>query len=263
VQTLLVAFSRRMCCSRVCRDRRRAGRPRESLDTPTMRHRHVAFIFFPRREIGRVRPAVAERYAKTLRAADGDVRSEFTRRTQQCKAQQVCSHRHENIRRVRLRDKSFVIMNVAVGAGILHERAKDLFIELEGLVVADLDLNAERFGAGFDDIDGLGVAFDPRRRKYFCRAGDSWHMCMASAAAVASSSSEALAMARPVRSLTMVWKFNSASNRPWEISADMACIGVQARIFQNVPLNHRRRDAVGITHADERTEHLVFARRWP
>ncbi len=41
---------------------------------------------------------------------------------------------------------------------------------------------------------------------------------MASAAAVASSSIEALAVTRPVRSLTTVWKFSSASSRPWLIS---------------------------------------------
>ena len=42
---------------------------------------------------------------------------------------------------------------------------------------------------------------------------------IASAAAVASSSIDALAMAMPVRSVTMVWKFSSASIRPCEISA--------------------------------------------
>ncbi len=34
---LLVAFSRRMCCSRVCSARRSAGRPAASTDTPTRR----------------------------------------------------------------------------------------------------------------------------------------------------------------------------------------------------------------------------------
>ena len=43
-------------------------------------------------------------------------------------------------------------------------------------------------------------------------------MAMASAAAVPSSSSEALARSMAVRSLTMVWKFNNASRRPCEIS---------------------------------------------
>ena len=42
---------------------------------------------------------------------------------------------------------------------------------------------------------------------------------MASAAAVASSSIEALAMSMPVRSVTIVWKLTSASMRPCEISA--------------------------------------------
>ena len=41
---------------------------------------------------------------------------------------------------------------------------------------------------------------------------------IASAAAVPSSSSEALAVGSPVRSATMVWKLSSASSRPWEIS---------------------------------------------
>ena len=41
---------------------------------------------------------------------------------------------------------------------------------------------------------------------------------MASAAAVASSRSEALARLIPVRSAIIVWKFKSASRRPWEIS---------------------------------------------
>jgi hypothetical protein len=44
-------------------------------------------------------------------------------------------------------------------------------------------------------------------------------MAMASAAAVASSSSEALASSRPVRSMTICWKFSRASRRPWAISA--------------------------------------------
>ena len=45
-----------------------------------------------------------------------------------------------------------------------------------------------------------------------------WHKVIASAAAVASSSIDALAIAIPVRSVTMVWKFTSASSRPCEIS---------------------------------------------
>ncbi len=42
---------------------------------------------------------------------------------------------------------------------------------------------------------------------------------IASAAAVASSSIDALAIAIPVRSVTIVWKLTSASSRPCDISA--------------------------------------------
>ena len=44
-------------------------------------------------------------------------------------------------------------------------------------------------------------------------------MCIASAAAVASSSSDAFASGRAVRSAIIVWKLSSASSRPCEISA--------------------------------------------
>ena len=48
----------------------------------------------------------------------------------------------------------------------------------------------------------------------------AWYaMNIASAAAVPSSRSEAFAISSPVRSTTIVWKFNSASSRPCEISA--------------------------------------------
>ena len=50
-------------------------------------------------------------------------------------------------------------------------------------------------------------AFDIRRLKV-----------MASAAAVPSSSSDALASASPARSATIVWKLSNASRRPWLIS---------------------------------------------
>ena len=43
-------------------------------------------------------------------------------------------------------------------------------------------------------------------------------MVIASAQAVASSRSDALAISKPVRSLIMVWKFSIASSRPCEIS---------------------------------------------
>ena len=51
------------------------------------------------------------------------------------------------------------------------------------------------------------------------RPAARWAIAIASAAAVASSSSEALAICSAVRSPISVWKFSSASSRPCAISA--------------------------------------------
>ena len=55
-------------------------------------------------------------------------------------------------------------------------------------------------------------------RKVRPRRADRRASVIASAAAVASSSSEAPAHGSAVRSAIIVWKFSSASSRPWEIS---------------------------------------------
>ena len=66
---------------------------------------------------------------------------------------------------------------------------------------------------------------------------------IASAAAVASSSSEAFAVGRPHRSPTMVWKFSSASRRPCEISG---WYGVYA-VYQDGSSSTLRRMTAGVT----------------
>jgi hypothetical protein len=100
----------------------------------------------------------------------------------------------------------------------LHERAENFFAERKIFVIADDDFDAKRVRAGADDFDGLrmtGFGDEENVAAIFERSD----IVIASAAAVASSSIEALARSRPVSSLAIVWKFSSASSRPWEISA--------------------------------------------
>src|SRR5699024_4889129 len=66
---------------------------------------------------------------------------------------------------------------------------------------------------------------------------------IASAAAVLSSSSEEFAVGKPVRSAIMVWKFNKASRRPWEISG---WYGVYA-VYQPGSSSTLRRITGGVT----------------
>ena len=84
---------------------------------------------------------------------------------------------------------------------------------------------------------------------------------MASAQAVASSSSEALAMSSAVRSadhrLEIQQRFEAALGN---LGLIRRVLRVPAGIFQNVALDDRRRDAIVIAHADERAENLVLRR---
>ena len=85
--------------------------------------------------------------------------------------------------------------------------------------VADDDLDADRLGAGGDHGDRLRVASRRRRRTADAACLVERRISViASAAAVDSSSIDALAMSMPVRSVTIVWKLRSASSRPWLIS---------------------------------------------
>ena len=71
------------------------------------------------------------------------------------------------------------------------------------------------------DLDRLRMAVvgDEEGRLRASSCDGARHSVIASAAAVASSSSDAFAIGRPVRSATIVWKLSSASSRPCEISA--------------------------------------------
>ncbi len=62
------------------------------------------------------------------------------------------------------------------------------------------------------------VSASTRKRSDLLFLFDRCASVIASAAAVPSSSSDAFAVGSPVRSETTVWKFSSASSRPWEIS---------------------------------------------
>ena len=73
VQMLQVAFSRRMCCSRVCRASRYAGRPPRRRETPTRRPGRWRSSPARDRHVAGVRAAVEHRHAEALRGADHDV----------------------------------------------------------------------------------------------------------------------------------------------------------------------------------------------
>ena len=105
MQMLLVAFSRRMCCSRVCSASRYAGcavgvpgdadQPAGQLPLQPGPDRHEAGV----------RAAEAERHAEALRRADHHVRAPLARRAEQGQREQVGGHRDDRAAAVRLRHR--------------------------------------------------------------------------------------------------------------------------------------------------------------
>src|SRR3954471_12952266 len=141
VHTLLVAFSRRMCCSRVCSAIRSAGFPSAPRGTPLLAAGQQALEFISRREKGGVRTAKAHRHAEALRAADADVGTPFPWRGEKHEAHQIRRGDDDGVRGVCLLGEVPIIVNRAVGRWILHQRAEDVVSELITPKVTDDDLN--------------------------------------------------------------------------------------------------------------------------
>ena len=220
---LLVAFSRRMCCSRVCRVRRMAGLPCASGDTPTRRPGQNALLRVARGHKGRMRAAVAHGHAKALAVAlpprrpptrPGDAAGSAPAG----RSPPPPAHRRRG--RASAKD-SQVGINAAVGVGVLDQHAKDhrparpcaSRPRQRVCPVASARVRTTSIVCGCTESATKKVL---ARLLAFCARLQT---VIASAAAVASSSIDALAMSMPVSSMTMVWKLSSASRRPWAISA--------------------------------------------
>ncbi len=218
VQMLLVAFSRRMCCSRVCNASRYAGLPSASRDTPTRRPGSIRSnpertarypAWGPPKPIGTpnrwVVPAAmsapaspggrssvnASRSAATHTSAPtpwAAATSGAWSRTAP-DAPGYCTCRPKNSAGSSSTSRSSTRTSMPSGC-------------------ARLAITAMVCGNASASTTYTGLLLRDARRA----------RVIASAAAVPSSSIDAFAVARPVRSVTIVWKFSSASSRPWLIS---------------------------------------------
>ena len=221
VQMLEVAFSRRMCCSRVCRASRRAGLPGRVDRDPHQTARQRPLVLLAGGHETGVGTAEPERNAEPLGRADHGVGAQVARGLEQAAGRggrwRPRRIRPTRVDRARPRARWSRIAPLLPGYDSSTPNT-DVGVEI-GLGVADDDLDAQGLGAGADHLDGLGVGVGVdeegvRRLGRTARRA----MVIASAAAVASSRSEALARSRPARSETIVWKLRSASSRPCEIS---------------------------------------------
>ena len=176
------------------------------------------------RQVAGVRAAVAHRDAEALGGAAGDVGAPLPRRLEQRQGQQVGGDDDGGAGLVRGRGQRPVVADGAAGARVGQQDAEGAGLGQVGRPaggeVGDVQADAQRLGAGLQDGEGLrqrvGVDDEDGVRPSPGRPART--SVIASAAAVASSSIEAPATSRPVRSATIVWKLISASSRPWLIS---------------------------------------------
>ena len=160
VQILLVAFSRRICCSRVCMAMRSARWPCGIDGHADDAARHGALEFFAGGEEGRMRAAIAHGHAEALGRAHGNVGAQFAGRGEQRQRQQVGCHDGHGAGAMELVDERAVIADFAGGAGIGQKCGKHRFrLQILGGIAND-DVIAKGAGAGLDDADGLrmGIA---------------------------------------------------------------------------------------------------------
>ncbi len=220
MQMLLVALSRRMCCSRVCSAIRRAGLPSASLERPM------------------IRPGRKRLWASPVakKAACGPPKPIGTPNRWLLPMAMSAPNSPGGVSRVRA-SRSVATVTRAPAAWARSQRAR--WSRRAPSVAgywssAPTTLGPKAKASGSPTVTSMPRASARVWTTAIVCGWQRWSTrytgrpsCLvtatvryiASAAAVASSRREALATGRPVRSATTVWKFSSASSRPCAISA--------------------------------------------
>ena len=266
VQMLLVAFSRRMCCSRVCSAMRSAGvavRVLRDADEPPG---HLALAVVARREERRVRAAEAQRHAEALRAADRDVGAELARRRQQRQREQIgrhatsapasCARSHERRASRAIAPSVAGYCSSTPNTSAANSNAAAIADDAPRCRAAAARVRTTSIVCGWQSSDD-----EERRRRRRRRLANAY----------------TAPSPRPPRCL--VEQRRVRDRQPGQVGdhrleveqrlepalRDLRLVGrvlrVPARVLEDVALDHRRRDAVGVAHADERPPDLVLRRQ--
>ena len=116
-----------------------------------------------------MRAAVAERDAEPLRVAVDDVGAHLAGRREQHTAEQIGPDRDADTGALGPADELPQVVHAAGLIRRLDDRPEDAIVERRRVVVADHELDAERFGARAQHLDGLrkaGVGNEELRRAH-------------------------------------------------------------------------------------------------
>lgn len=204
-----------------------------------------------------MRPAVAQRHAESLRAAHDHIRAKFSRRTQQRQRQQVRRDRQQCPRGMGLPGERLVIENRPIRRRILHQRTKDLFVELKRPVIANDNLNVQGPRPRPRHLDRLGMAPFRNEKHIPFRLhilAEMHRLCGGRGFVEQRRIGHGQGRQVAGHRLKVEQRFEPSLRY---LRLIRSVLRVPAGILQNIPLNDRRRDAIRVAHAHERPEHLV------
>ncbi|MCY1517305.1 hypothetical protein D9M68_519800 [compost metagenome] len=224
---------------------------------------HGALVRVLDRHIGRMRTAIADRHAEALGAADSDIGAHLSGRLQQSQRQRIGGDGCDRAGLVQAGDQAGEIVHVAVGARILEDRAENIDRIEIGEGIADDDLPAERLGAGLQESDRLRVAVLVDEEGLGLRLRDALghrHGFSCGGRFVEQRGVGDVEAGQVAdHGLVVEQRLEAAL-------ADFRLVGrigrVPGRVFQDVALDHRRRDRAIIALADQRHELLVAVGRF-
>ena len=211
----------------------------------------MTFVLVARGEVCRMRAAKPERNAEALRVADRDIGSKFSRRFQQRQRQEVGCHHDKGAGGMRPLYEVCIIVNCAIGGGILDKRAENGLVELILCEIADLNLDAERLCACLHNSNRLWVTIVGDKKRFAIRDDrmTKRHRFGGGRGFIKQRRIGNLERCQVGDHRLEVEEGFESTLRELRL---VGCVSrVPARVLQYVSLDHWRRNAIGIATTDE------------
>jgi hypothetical protein len=227
-------------------------------DDPAGQH---ALEFLARRQEGRVGAAIAQRHAEALGRAHGHVGPELAGSAQQAQGQEVRGHHQLGAASMHAFRQGLAVEQIAVGVGVLHQHARQRVggeIELQG--VADVHRQTQHRGARLDHVDRLRMAVFGHEPALAALVGQGQghRERLGGGGALVEQRGVGQGQRAQVadHGLVVEQRFEAPLG---DLGLVGGVLGVPARILEHVALDHARRVAGVVAHADVRAEGLVLA----
>ncbi len=225
--------------------------------------RHAALELVAGGEVAGVRAAETERHAEALAVADHDVGAPFARRGQDRERQQVGGHDHHRACGMQVLTSSAVVAHFAVDARVLQQHAEAGFLKFFDVGRRDgAHFDADRFGAGLDDLAGLRqhvVGHVEHLRGRLADALDQGHGFGGGGAFVQHRRVGDAHAGQVGDRLLEVQDGFQAALRDFGLVRGVG--GVPGRVFEDVAQDDLRRVGAVVALADQRLQHLVLRRQ--